>query len=206
VVALAPQAGASLLEACQVEQALDLLLAAVPESDPEPAANQIALLFQAIDATAGLVTNSVLADPAGRWPAAALVRDVARWDPPVQHTRRRVAGPTTIGGVELPVGDVVVVLLAAAARDPATVVHPDVLDPARTGRSGPDIGFGSGAHCCPGDDLAPAIAAGIVDAARLAGRRPANRAGALRTSPQPSDRRPPHARRRSSGGVLTNEP
>ena len=85
-----------------------------------------------------------------RW-AAALVAAVSRDDPPVQNTRRFVARDCVVAGTPLLAGQTVLVLLAAANRDPAG--------------AGAVFGFGHGAHACPGHALACAIATGALQAA-----------------------------------------
>jgi cytochrome P450 len=128
-------------------------------------ANTIGYLSQAYEATAGLIGNTVVA--LGREPAirarvasdarllAAVVREVVRHDPPVQNTRRFVAEAGTIGGQTVKAGDAVLVVLAAANRDPAVNPDPARFDPARRERQ--SFTFGLGAHACPGEALASSI-------------------------------------------------
>jgi cytochrome P450 len=92
----------------------------------------------------------------------ALVEEVARHDPPVQNTRRFVARPTTVAGVELAPGDAVLLVLGAANRDPALNPAPATFEPMRTNRQ--TLGFGYGPHACPGDALACTIAAAALEA------------------------------------------
>ena len=125
-------------------------------------ANVIGLLSQTHEATAGLIGNCIVAllsqpglerrlraEPAL---AAALVREVARFDPPVQNTRRFVAQATNVAGVALQPGDVVLLLLAAAGRDERVHAQPDVFMLER--EEHPLAGFGHGLHACPGQGLA----------------------------------------------------
>lgn len=129
-------------------------------------ANLIGLLSQTHEATAGLIGNSIVAllsqpqlearlraDPRL---AAALVHEVARFDPPVQNTRRFVAQATSVAGVALQPGDTILLLLAAAGRDEQANPNPDAFLLERPGRQ--LLGFGHGRHACPGQDLARAIA------------------------------------------------
>ena len=130
-------------------------------------ANIIGLFAQACDGTAGLLGSSIWAltrEP----PLAALLRatpeampdfiaEVARHDAPIQNTRRFVAAPCTVHGMDLAVGDVVLLLLAAANRDPALNTSPDVFRLERPDRR--TLGFGHGAHACPGQAAAFTIAA-----------------------------------------------
>lgn len=127
-------------------------------------ANAIGLLSQAYDATAGLIGNSLVAlsrgfgGPGG---TAAFVREVARYDAPVQNTRRFAAGPVRLGGADIETGQTILVLLAAANRDPAANADPDTF---QTGRPEPRVfTFGAAAHQCPGRRLAVTIASAVVD-------------------------------------------
>lgn len=139
------------------------------------AANGVGLLFQAHDATAGLIGNTLLAlaahpDLRPRKDAApgllaAVVQEVVRFDPPVQNTRRFVARAGLVAGQEMQQGDAILVLLAAANRDPAANPDPDRFDVARQHRR--SFTFGAATHACPGEALAAAIAeAGVREAIR----------------------------------------
>ena len=89
-----------------------------------------------------------------------VVVEVARHDAPVQNTRRFVVEDAIVGGQPMHAGDAVLVVLAAANRDPAA--NPD---PARFDieRQAPRVfTFGLGAHACPGAMLATTIAAAGV--------------------------------------------
>lgn len=136
------------------------------------AANAVGFLFQAHDAGAGLLGNAVAAlgaRPQLRRAVAAdrallpgLVQEVLRCDPPAQNTRRFVAEDTEIAGCPLRAGDAVLVVIAAANRDPALNPDPDRFDPARPDRR--LLTFGHGRHACPGDAIAAAIAVAGLDA------------------------------------------
>lgn len=140
-------------------------------------ANAIGLLFQAHDATAGLIGNTLVA--LGRHPEVrarvaadpdllpAVLREVLRYDPPVQNTRRFVARDGIVAGQEMREGDAVLVLLAAANRDPAVQPHSECFDPFRPEPR--SFTFGAGAHACPGQALALAIACAGVERLILTG-------------------------------------
>jgi cytochrome P450 len=140
-------------------------------ADPLAAvANAVGILSQAYEATAGLVGNSLVAlarDPGLAATAAAsldgaeaVVREVVRHDSPVQNTRRFARAATAVAGVEVAAGDAVLVLVAAANRDPAANPDPHRFDP---GRAAPrQFTFGAGPHRCPGEAFAVAIAARVV--------------------------------------------
>lgn len=129
-------------------------------------ANLIGLFSQTYDAAAGLIGNTLLAlirDPAlPRDPARIndLVAETQRFDPPVQNTRRFVTAPCEIDGVRMNTGDVIVVLLASANRDPQLNERPDVLMLDRPERR--SFTFGVGSHQCPGQVLALEIAGATV--------------------------------------------
>ncbi|UZE21697.1 cytochrome P450 [Pseudomonas sp. B21-056] len=137
------------------------------EADPDSLiANLIGLLSQTYEATAGLIGNALLAlirDPALRRAVMAdptqispLLAEVQRFDPGVQNTRRFVAAPCEILGATLNSGDVILVLLASANRDPLLNPQPDVLLLDRPNRR--SFSFGIGRHECPGQTLALSIA------------------------------------------------
>lgn len=133
-------------------------------------ANLLGLLSQTHEATAGLIGNCIVAlvrDGAllARLRAApelavALVREVMRYDPPVHNTRRFVSEPCVIAGVDLAPGDTLLLLLAAAGRDPSIHRQPDRLLLQRPDNDA--LGFGHGRHACPGQRLALTIAAAAL--------------------------------------------
>ena len=110
----------------------------------------------------------VRADP-GR--LGAVIEEVLRWDPPVQNTRRFVATAGTVASREMREGDAVLVVLAAAGRDPAVCRDPERFDVARSDRR--LFTFGAGGHACPGQTLAATIARAGVEQALAAGLDPA---------------------------------
>jgi cytochrome P450 len=148
-------------------------------------ANLTGFLSQSYEATAGLLGNTLLAlarDPALCRRAAGddallqrIVEEVARHDPPVHNTRRFVAQDGIVAGERMKAGDQILVVLAAANRDPARYTKPHTFDPDRPDRS--SFTFGTGPHACAGQAIAFAIAmAGIralvahgLDIAALAG-------------------------------------
>jgi len=137
--------------------------------------NGIGFLSQAYEATAGLIGNSVLAlarhsdvrEEVRAQPSLLrnLVAEVSRYDPPVQNTRRFLVRAGSVAGQQMNEGDAVLVVLAAASRDPAANPNPDRFDLFRTNRRA--FTFGSGAHACPGEALAMTIAqAGVAQLLR----------------------------------------
>ncbi|CAI8763984.1 Biotin biosynthesis cytochrome P450 [Pseudomonas sp. IT-347P] len=127
-------------------------------------ANLIGLCSQTFEACAGLIGNTLLAlrrQPALRGESVeALLSEVQRFDPPVQNTRRFVAASCEIAGVRVEAGDVILVLLASANRDPALNERPEQFLVNRENRR--SFSFGSGRHQCPGQALAMSIAGATV--------------------------------------------
>ena len=76
------------------------------------------------------------------------VRELLRFDSPVQYTGRRVTTDLVLHGQQLRRGDLVLPLIGAANRDPARYAQPDTLDITRN--DGPSLSFGSGPHVCIG--------------------------------------------------------
>jgi cytochrome P450 len=154
---------------------LDALLAAARQNgidDDAVIANAIGLLFQSHEATAALIANTVArlaadAELCGRVAGdqralTAVVREVVRWDAPVQNTRRFVARAGLVAGKPMKEGDAILVILAAANRDPAVNTEPDRFDAGRSSRVA--FTFGVGPHACPGEAVATAIAtAGVYE-------------------------------------------
>lgn len=143
-------------------------------------ANTVGYLSQAYEATAGLVGNTLVA--LGREQEAArsldgdpgllraVVREVVRFDSPVQNTRRFIAADGVVAGQPMKAGDAVLVVLAAANRDPAANREPARFDPLRRERRA--FTFGLGAHACPGEELATSIAEAGVRRLLAAGANP----------------------------------
>ncbi|MEU6582953.1 cytochrome P450 [Nocardia sp. NPDC046763] len=83
----------------------------------------------------------------------AAVEEFLRFDGPVDMaTLRFTSEAITVGGTVIPEGEMVLVALAAANRDPRHFTDPHRVDPAadRTGH----LGFGYGIHYCVGAPLA----------------------------------------------------
>lgn len=153
------------------------LLAAVQAGAPAPIsralrANLAGLLSQTCEATAGLLGNGLAAlarEPGLRRKIGdrlalmpLLVAEVARHDPAVHNTRRFAVTPTTVAGQPLAPGDAVLLVLAAANRDPALNPAPATFELMRADRR--CLGFGHGRHACPGQALACTLAAASLEA------------------------------------------
>lgn len=142
------------------------------------------LLIAGHETTVNLIANAILAmlRRPRQWTAlavdpqrvSAVVEETLRYDPPVQLMGRIAADDMTIGDAAVPKGDMMVLLLAAAHRDPAVCERSDEFDPDR--ESVKHLGFGKGPHFCLGAPLArleAAVALSKVTArfpqARMAG-------------------------------------
>jgi cytochrome P450 len=83
----------------------------------------------------------------------AAVEELLRYVNPVNNATLRFAGePVELGGMPIGPGEVVLVSLAGADRDPARYADPERLDLGRD--SGGHVAFGHGIHYCLGAPLA----------------------------------------------------
>ncbi|MEC4576042.1 cytochrome P450 family protein [Streptomyces virginiae] len=81
------------------------------------------------------------------------VEELLRYDGPVElATWRFATEPLTLGGERVETGDPVLVVLAAADRDPERFADPDTLDLSRADNQ--HLGYGHGIHYCLGAPLA----------------------------------------------------
>ncbi|MGY0061050.1 cytochrome P450 family protein [Streptomyces sp. LZ34] len=137
-------------------------------TENEAAAMCFVLLFAGFETTVNLIGNgtyALLRDPAqcDRLRRAAYegdegllatgVEELLRYDGPVEiATWRFATEPVVIGGQRIAAGEPVLVVLAAANRDPERFDSPDVLDLSRTDNQ--HLGYGHGIHYCLGAPLA----------------------------------------------------
>ncbi|MFC0601374.1 cytochrome P450 family protein [Streptomyces palmae] len=137
-------------------------------TENEAAAMAFILLFAGFETTVNLIGNgayALLREPAQRarfqdavarddqeWLSGA-VEELLRFDGPVEiATWRFATEPITLGGQRIAAGDPVLVVLAAADRDPERFRRPDVLDLSRADNQ--HLGYGHGIHYCLGAPLA----------------------------------------------------
>ncbi|MEX3101405.1 MULTISPECIES: cytochrome P450 [unclassified Streptomyces] len=137
-------------------------------TENEAAAMAFILLFAGFETTVNLIGNGTLAllthpdQRAGLQKSLAAgetalletgVEELLRFDGPVElATWRFATEQLTLGDQHIAPGDPVLVVLAAADRDPARFEHPDTLDLAR--RDNQHLGYGHGIHYCLGAPLA----------------------------------------------------
>jgi cytochrome P450 len=122
----------------------------------------ILLLIAGNETTTNLIGNGMLA--LGRDPEQlarlrceprlmpGAIEEMLRYDGPAQITTRFARDEARVGGVTIPRGTLVFVILAAANRDPAHFPNPDRFDITRTPQD--HLGFGNGIHFCLGAPLA----------------------------------------------------
>ncbi|RSS67608.1 cytochrome P450 [Streptomyces sp. WAC06614] len=137
-------------------------------TENEAAAMAFILLFAGFETTVNLIGNglhTLFAHPAQRRRLqdslaagesellATGVEELLRYDGPVElATWRFATRPLTLGGQAIEAGDPVLVVLAAADRDPARFAEPDTLDLSRGDNQ--HLGYGHGIHYCLGAPLA----------------------------------------------------
>ncbi|MFC8384411.1 cytochrome P450 [Nocardia sp. NPDC057272] len=121
------------------------------------------LLIAGHETTVNLIANTALAllrpgqrhqlADLGTAPAftGAVIEESLRYDPPVQLVPRIARDAITLPNIDIAAGDLIVMLIAAANRDPDVFTDPDRYDPARGDRH---LAFGLGQHFCLGAPLA----------------------------------------------------
>lgn len=148
------------------------------ELTPVQAANRIAFMQQSLDATAGLLGHTALMLVQHPQLAAAadrsldamreFVAEVERHQAPVQNTRRFAADPVVLARQSIEAGQGILLVLASANREEALNPQPDRFDPQRGERR--SMGFGAGAHACPGAAVAIEIVAACSHWIRVGGQ------------------------------------
>jgi cytochrome P450 len=83
---------------------------------------------------------------------SAAIEEGLRWEPPLLTILRIATRDTTVAGVEVPAGSMVVVNLGSANRDETVWEHPERFDILRRPR--PHLAFATGPHTCLGMHLA----------------------------------------------------
>lgn len=119
------------------------------------------LLIAGHESTVSLIAHAVLAmlRHPGQWSALGaepgrvhkVIEEALRYDAPAQLLGRIAAEEMQIGQTRVPQGDTMILLLAAAHRDPAANDRPDEFDPDR--KTIRHLGFGRGTHFCLGAPL-----------------------------------------------------
>ncbi|MEO1065899.1 MAG: cytochrome P450 [Pseudomonadota bacterium] len=131
-------------------------------SEQELLHNCIFILNAGHETTTNLIGNAL--EVLRHWPeekarliddpslTASAVEEVLRFESSNQLGNRRVVEPTTVGGVDMPVGTLLTLCIGGANRDPAEFPDPDRLDVSRSPNR--HVSFASGPHVCAGISLA----------------------------------------------------
>lgn len=135
-------------------------------SEDEIHATTILLLVAGNETTTHLISNGAYALLQNRdqWDLlkndpsliASAVEELLRYDGPVQATARVATEDIEVGGTTVEAGQVAMVLLGSANRDPGKFPDPERLDITRNPMD--HMGFGDGIHFCLGAPLARAEA------------------------------------------------
>ncbi len=139
----------------------------------EVVSNAAVMMFGGIETSEGMTTSlfwHLLSRPerlaavaADRTLRANAVEESLRLEPAAGRVDRYATADTELAGARIPRGDLVIVSLTAANRDPATFADPDTFDPARhNARS--HVTFAQGPHACVGIHLARLEALSALDA------------------------------------------
>lgn len=158
LVARRPDAGAgdllSMLASLPADEAL---------SPDELVHQAIFLLNAGHETTTGAIANAaglLIADPAvlararaGALPWEGVADEALRLFPPLHFTFRRTVAALDLGQTIVPADATLLVVLAAANRDPAVFSAPDRFDPARA-NARRHLSFAAGCHTCLGAALA----------------------------------------------------
>jgi cytochrome P450 len=120
------------------------LMVAGNETTTHALAGGMVQLAQAPDQLAKLRANPKL--------IGNLVEEVLRTETPTAAMWRVVTRDTTLGGVDLPKGAMMMLRYAAANRDPARFIDPDTFDIERSNARS-HLAFGRGIHMCVGNML-----------------------------------------------------
>lgn len=132
-------------------------------SDDEAASNAAVILFGGIETTEGMIATALwhlLGQPGGADRALAdrawlegAVEESLRLEPAAAMVDRYATADTTVAGTAVRAGDLVVISVTAANRDPATFADPDRFDPLRANAKR-HLAFATGPHVCIGVHLA----------------------------------------------------
>lgn len=141
---IAAEEGGDQLTEEEIVATCNLLLVAGHETTVNLIANAMQAMLRAPSQW-----RALSADPSG---VSAVVEETLRYDPPVQLVMRIAGEHMTIGGTDIPKGDSMLLLTAAAGRDPDLFERPDEFDPRREAIR--HLGFGKGPHFCLGAPLA----------------------------------------------------
>jgi cytochrome P450 len=160
-------------------------------TEAELIATCVLLLVAGHETTVGLISNAILA--LLRHPdqlallqaspdlAVGAVEETLRYDAPVQMTARVARGGMQVGPVAARDGALVLLLLAAAGRDPRAFADPDRFEIRRNATG--HLAFAAGPHFCLGAPLARLEAAIALESVARRMKAPRLNAGSLDYKP-----------------------
>jgi len=132
-------------------------------TEDELLATMVVLLFGGSDTTTALLGNGLhtllthrdqwrllAVDPEGR--VDATVEELARYVSPIQTTWRVTTESVELGGISVPAGATILLLVGASNRDPEQFEDPDTFDVERDAKR--HLAFFLGSHFCLGASLA----------------------------------------------------
>ena len=132
-------------------------------STDEVVSNAAVLMFGGIETTEGMICNAILhllSDPgqlglvlADQQLLSGAVEESLRLEPSAAVVDRYATADVPLGAARIRRGDLVIVSIAAANRDPAVFADPDRFDIRRVNVR-QNLGFARGPHFCPGAQLA----------------------------------------------------
>jgi cytochrome P450 len=160
------QLGESLAAAVRAPGSTSLLAVAAASGGltvAEIQSNAAVMLFGGVDTTEGMIVNALLhllGDPAAaaavtadRSLAGGAIDESLRLEPAAAVVDRYATAAVPLGGAAVRAGDLVIVSLAGANRDPAVFPAPDRFD-LRRGNARQNLAFALGPHFCVGAQLA----------------------------------------------------
>jgi cytochrome P450 len=140
----------------------------------EVVSNAAVMMFGGIETSEGMTTSlfwhllttpgSLAAVLADRSLAANALEESLRLEPAAGRVDRYTTVDVELGGATIRRGDLVIVSLTAANRDPATFPSPDVFDPSRPNARS-HLAFAQGPHACVGMHLAKLETQSALEAA-----------------------------------------
>jgi cytochrome P450 len=142
-------------------------------STDEVVSNAAVLMFGGIETTEGMICNAILhllSDPgqlglvlADRQLLSGAVEESLRLEPSAAVVDRYATADVPLGPARIRRGDLVIVSIAAANRDPAVFADPDRFDIRRV-NARQNLGFARGPHFCPGAQLARTETCAAIEA------------------------------------------
>jgi len=142
-------------------------------STDEVVSNAAVLMFGGIETTEGMICNAILhllSDPgqlglvlADRQLLSGAVEESLRLEPSAAVVDRYATADVPLDPARIRRGDLVIVSIAAANRDPAVFADPDRFDIRRV-NARQNLGFARGPHFCPGAQLARTETCAAIEA------------------------------------------